>query len=768
MRRNPFICLLLIVVILTSCKSLDEYREERILKAEKAFEKIKSNDFPENDILTLPYCIHLALDNNLDLKVYELKAAVDKEKKTAAMLGMLPDLIVSNDVTYRTNEPGAKSVYLTGPNAGTQSLAYSKSTDPFENRVRVELIFSAIDFGLAFCNYIQQDDRAILTSELQRRAAQNLILDVTRSYLRVAAAQYAMETTEKMITLSIQTEQTLQQLAKNKTVPLISVLEENKKFIVLKKALMEYRRNYQNSCIELRSLMGYYPTDEIKVDISAMHEFTELTVPNIEFLEEVALIERPELFQIDIQSHITLIEARKTIITMFPNVQLFLDFTNSSNPFLYHYNWWEMGARAAYNLLKLPQKLEHYYALEAEGDQLDAQSVALSVGVLAQVRIAHANLTEVRERYDLSEDLLGVYKQHESVAKLHSKSAGALSEIELSRIKIETEQRSIERTQALGNYYLAYFRLLNSLGIGSLAPSELEVLKSRVEESIRHSIEDILDNIVEYHKEIDELQLEITGYNDNNSKLESENELLTDELAGILNEDSDRYSDITDTLASNNEDIKENKDDIQKIEISKSALIEKLNAAELVKQERYKKIDKYNAAIKTMTDASSKSKVKTNKLLEHYNELIGIDAPLGKSTKVVALPHGVKADVGEETVASQSRDAIDSMTIGTQKQSGTIAVPNSITTQEYIPSNTNNIIVEAQEDANNNRAGAINDEMFNPMSQRNITIETLKDTNNNLLTGESTVDMMNRDRALSNGVQRQLDASSIQPGRDGY
>jgi len=528
--------------LLAGCMNINDYREERVAKADRAFKKIRNLKFPENAVLSLPFCIELALKNNLDLKVYELREAVDKEKKTAAALGMLPDLIITNDVTQRNNEPGAKSINLTGTNAGSESLAYSKSTQPFENRVRAELIFSAIDFGLAFCNYIQQDDRAILTVEQKRRAAQNLILDVTRSYLRVAAAQYAMEETEKMIALSVETEELLQKMAKNKTVPLVRVLEENKKFIVLKKALMEYKRSYQNSCIELRSLMGYYPTSEVRVDTSAMNKLVELNIPDIELLEEAALIERPELYQIDIQKHITLMEARKALITMFPNVQVFMDFTNSTNPFLYKYSWWEVGARTAYNLLKLPQKIEHYYALDAEEEQLKAQALALSVGILAQVRIAHANLVEVKERYELAEDLFEVYEKHEHIAEIQSKSAGSLSKVELSRIKIEAAQRSIERTQALGNYYLSYFRLLNAVGLESLDKTELEKLKKRIEKSINETIEDELDDAAKYKTEIAEIQKNIDKYNETIKNLQlkinySEEEVKVAETSrGELNE----------------------------------------------------------------------------------------------------------------------------------------------------------------------------------------------------------------------------------------
>ena len=527
MKKRVLSFLITGIFLLVGCQNIDDYRRERIEKADIAFKKIQDKKFPENVTLTLPFCVELALKHNLDLKVYELKEAVNKERKTAAVLGMLPDLTVTNDVTQRSNEPGASSYNIT---TGQQNLPYSKSSQPFENRVRVELLFSVIDFGLAFCNSVQQQDRAIITTEQKRRAAQNLILDVTRSYLRVAAAQYAMETTEKMISLSVETENLLESMAKNKTVPLIRVLEENKKFIVLKKALMEYKRSYHNSCIELRSLMGYYPTHEIKVDTSAMDKLTELNIPDIELLEEAALLERPELYQLDIQTHITLMEARKTIIMMFPNVRVFTDFTSSTNPFLYNHSWWELGARASYHLLRIPQQIAHYYALEEEEGQLKAQTMALSVGILAQVRIAHANLIEVKERYNLAEDLFEVYKKHEDVAEIHSKSAGSLSKIELSRIKIETAQRAIERTQTLGNYYLSYFRLLNAIGLNSLDKEDLEQLKNRIEESINETIKGELDNAADYKAEIAEIQLDIDEFNTEITNYELQITNLNDEL----------------------------------------------------------------------------------------------------------------------------------------------------------------------------------------------------------------------------------------------
>ena len=426
--------------VLAGCQNMDEYREERIAKADRAFKEIKSKKLPKDAIMSLPYCIETALTNNLNMRVYDLKVAMNNEKRTAAALGMLPDVIVTNDISDRNNQPGASSYSL---QSGQMSLEPSQSSEKWENRVRVEFLFSFIDFGLAYFNAVQAKDRAIITQEEKRRAAQNLILDVSRAYFKVAAAQYAMEHTEKMLSIADETEQLLEEMVKNKKLPLEKIVTEKKTFLILKKSLMEYKRSYENSCIELRALMGYYPTHELSVDTTGMRELADLKVPDIELLEEIALLERPELFQLDIQQHITAISAKKKIIEMFPNVGIFTDFTNSTNKYLYNQSWWELGARAAYRLLRVPQQIGEFAAIETEIDQIKAQVTALSVGILSQVRIAHANLMEVKSRYQLTEELYDAYLKHEEIKEKQAKNGGSISKIELNRIKIGKQLRKI-------------------------------------------------------------------------------------------------------------------------------------------------------------------------------------------------------------------------------------------------------------------------------------------------------------------------------------
>lgn len=66
---------------------------------------------------------------------------------------------------------------------------------------------------------------------------------------------------------------------------------------------------------------------------------------------------------------------------------------------------------------------------------------------------------------------------------LSRQSAGArnVSPFELTRVKMEAVGTAIERAQALGNYYLAYYRVLNSIGVESLNKETLADIKKRME-----------------------------------------------------------------------------------------------------------------------------------------------------------------------------------------------------------------------------------------------------------------------------------------------
>ena len=474
-----------IAIALTACTSQDDLRQQRGEKADKHFEALQKRAIPADVTLTLPQCIEAALKNNLDLKVDNLKESIAKEKRTAEILGMLPDLTVSEDLTHRNNQPGSSSESLI---TGQQSLEPSKSSETTEADTKVELALSTLDFGLAYFNSLQAHDKVFHEGQQAKRTAQNLVVDVVTAYFKVASTQYAVEKTEKLLALCDKVDADLENLASEKAISPLRALDEETRFITQRKRLMEFRRSYENSCMELRSLMGYLPSKDIKVDVSCLDKLNTIAISDPDILSRIAIKERPELYQLDLQQHITVLEARKTILMMFPNVRAFTDFNNSTNKYLYNQSWMEVGLHAAYNLLKLPQQIEQYRTLDKEADSIDVKTMAMTVGVLAQVRIAHANMMEVKDRYELDQRIYNTHKKHLDYAKSNADALGKLTPLDIARLELETAEASIDRTQSLGNYYLAYYRLLNTIGVEAIDQKKIdETVAKLADEAVKEA-----------------------------------------------------------------------------------------------------------------------------------------------------------------------------------------------------------------------------------------------------------------------------------------
>ena len=469
---------------LSGCKSFEDYQNDRIAYAVKHFERARFTNLKQDQVLTLNDCVRLAVANNLDLKVFGLEEQVAKEMRTSEMLGMLPELNISNNFTGRTNTPASSSKQLDGDGPGTYS--YSQSQDRNVNYLNIDLALSVLDFGLAFFNTQQSNDRLLLRQQRTRRAEQNLVLDTVRVYFQVAAAQRAINITTKLLEECRDRYELIEKMGDAGQITPFRAFDEVKQFVEMEKRLTNYIRSYENSCVELRSLLGLYPNARIKVDDSALNTIPDFPLPKIELMEQIALMKRPELYEIDMQKHINVIECRKTILMMFPNVRMFVDFTNSNNSFLYHSTWWELGVRAAYNLLKLPQHIARYQAYSAQVDTEEERTYAQAIAVMAQVRIAHANLISTKEQLDIDTRVNAAYKKNLDKAVGSNKVAGELSALELAHMRLATAETEIQKYLSLGNYYVSYFRVLNTLGIENLHEATIDGLKKKlVEERLR-------------------------------------------------------------------------------------------------------------------------------------------------------------------------------------------------------------------------------------------------------------------------------------------
>lgn len=483
-------------LLLSGCKSEKDFRDERAEYAVLHSQKAKYRDQLEGKKMGLLECMRYALEHNLDVEVNKVEEAVAREMRTAEMLGMLPELTVTDTFTARNNLPASSSENIYGDAGGTYS--YSQSQDRALNYLNVDLALSVLDFGLAFFNTQQADDRTLLRKQRTERAMQNLTLDVAKAYFQVAAAQKAINITEPLLEECRTQRAALSKLVQSRQITPFRGFDETKRFVNMEKRLTAYIRAYENSCVELRSLMGMYPAGKLVVDDNVLRNAPDFNLPEIELMEQIALLQRPELYEIDIQKHINIIECRKTILQMFPNVRIYGDFTHSTNSFLYHMSWWELGVRAAYNLLKLPKQIATYMAYSRQVEAEELRTFAQAIGVMAQVRIAHANMFTTKERYNIDNENYRTYASQLKTAIATKQTAGALSTLELVHMRLETAETEIERLLSLGNYYISYYRLLNALGVRDLNVKTVKELKAELAQARERAREEMTKAQAEY------------------------------------------------------------------------------------------------------------------------------------------------------------------------------------------------------------------------------------------------------------------------------
>ena len=111
------------ILTVTGCKSEEDFRIERANNARLHFEMAQFKELAQDTRLTLPECIRLAHENNLDAKVYKLEEAVAREMRTAEVLGMLPEININNNFTGvgSVGFPAATLIGMTW----SKDLAYS-------------------------------------------------------------------------------------------------------------------------------------------------------------------------------------------------------------------------------------------------------------------------------------------------------------------------------------------------------------------------------------------------------------------------------------------------------------------------------------------------------------------------------------------------------------------------------------------------------------------------------------------------------------------
>jgi hypothetical protein len=189
----------------------------------------------------------------------------------------------------------------------------------------------------------------------------------------------------------------------------------------------------------------------------------------------------------DFRKRITADQARKQLLSMFPNLSFDVGIQHDSNSLLYNNSWSQGGVRLSWNLMKLFSMPAIQRNQEQQERVDEARRMALSMAVMTQVRIGVERYRLALEDFRLADDAAQVDKRLADYTR-----AAVSSRIDSELEAIRTQARSVlgayQRMTSYAAAQVAFARLYNSVGIDALPDNfegdDLPTLTQRVREHL--------------------------------------------------------------------------------------------------------------------------------------------------------------------------------------------------------------------------------------------------------------------------------------------
>jgi hypothetical protein len=184
----------------------------------------------------------------------------------------------------------------------------------------------------------------------------------------------------------------------------------------------------------------------------------------IEDIEDYALMYRPELYSGDLQELVKADDVKIAMLSMIPGLAFFSGDFFDTNKFLIYKHWISAGLRVSWDIFRVPERMVDVRVARLNEDLVAQQRIALSMGIISQVRIAYLAYYEAIETYLIVKELAEAKKKLAFAGDrgaLRGDTAGSTAlSYELDALVTETEA-----LRSYGEVMFALERLNNAMGI---------------------------------------------------------------------------------------------------------------------------------------------------------------------------------------------------------------------------------------------------------------------------------------------------------------
>lgn len=415
---------------------------------------------PLNGPVSLEQAMERALRHNLDYRVKLMEEALAQRQLDLSSLDMLPKLALSAGYRGRDNDNASSSQNVA---TGQQSLVPSTSTERNTQTADLSLSWNVLDFGVSYYASQQQSDRLLILEQRKRKVAQQLMQQVRETWWQAVGAQQLEGRIDALLAEANRALEDARQVEQQKLRSPLESLNYRRQLLDVVRQMSMIRSSLAQAKPRLAALMNLSPGTDFQVAIP-----TEMPVPaldlKLEQMEELALVNRPELQEARYNERIGLLETRKAVARLLPGLEFSLGTHHDSNKYLVNKSWSDAGLRVSWNLLNLFAAGPIKQSAEAQLAVAKAQRLALNMAVLTQVNVAYLDLQGRSRQFGLEKELSEV-EQRIYVQNRNASDSGVQGKLPAILADANAVFSSLRYYQAYGNLQNAYGQMGASLGL---------------------------------------------------------------------------------------------------------------------------------------------------------------------------------------------------------------------------------------------------------------------------------------------------------------
>lgn len=422
---------------------------------------------PVTGPISLEEAVARALKYNLDRRLAVMDAALQQRQLDLSNYDMLPRLAADAGYTTRSNEAFSVSRNVDGEL--TDSFDATTSQDKTRFTAELGLSWNILDFGLSYYQAKQQADRAMIAEQRRRRVVHSVVQQVRAAYWQAVSAQRLQKRITPVLAEAGRALEQSRANERQRLSPLLDTLRYQKQVVEIMRQLETLEQDMAIAKAQLSALMNLPPGS----DFTLVEPVGEPSIPvvslSVEEMENLALINRPELYEEAYQKRITALEARKALLRLLPGVNLTASLNHDNNSYLVNQNWAEAGARVTWNLLNVLSYPASMRVQEAQQELAETRRLALSMAALTQVHVGYRQFLRARDQYEKAALLQDI---EDRIYRNVLDSEGAVAELERIRAGASAIATELLRDRAYADMQNAIASLYVSLGLDPL-PAEV-------------------------------------------------------------------------------------------------------------------------------------------------------------------------------------------------------------------------------------------------------------------------------------------------------